>query len=664
LEALEGRDLPSTLTVTNLNDSGPGSLRGQVAAAQSGDTINFASGLHGTITLTSGEILLSKTLTISAPGPGLLTVSGNEASRVFEVSVNQTVSISGLIIAWGWAYNTRIDGSGVVYGEGGAVYVNAGANLAMTNCAVQNSLADALSDFRTVRGFGGGIFSAGTLRLVSCTLDRNDAGSSSAFFGQACAGGGLYISSGSATVTGCTFSGNSAASGGQAGGGAIFINSGALSVTGSTFSGNSASASGGGAYASGGALDNGSGVPNPAGSFSVLSSTFTGNTATAPDGSSHAQGGAVFNSASNNPGLTSCTFSGNVTSAGGSGNSLGGAIFNNGNLTTASSTFSDNSATLTGSSGFAEGGALYSSIGGLGVTDCTLWHNSAVGPYASDQPYGGGINVASGSLVATFCTLAGNNVTASATSTPSAGGGVFAAPGNTLVDTIVAGNTLTNPAGTGPSDVYVGSGTLNQTSSAYNLIGIGGSGGLTNGTNGNRVGVGNASLGSIGSHGGPTTTIPLLAGSPALNTGSAVSFYPADQRGVIRAGGINIGAYQATPSSFAFPGLALVGSVGTSLPFTLAAQDSLGQPAVGYTGTVQFSSTDSRANLPGNSTFTLADGGQRAFSATFHTPGAQTLRASDTVHAARPGRPRPTSPAPPRPGSPRPAPPSMASRSP
>jgi hypothetical protein len=55
LEVLEDRDVPSTLTVTNNLDSGAGSLRAQIGAAQPGDTLNFAPSLNGqTITLTSG----------------------------------------------------------------------------------------------------------------------------------------------------------------------------------------------------------------------------------------------------------------------------------------------------------------------------------------------------------------------------------------------------------------------------------------------------------------------------------------------------------------------------------------------------------------------------------------------------------------------------------
>src|SRR5262249_13635348 len=90
LEALEARALPSTLTVLNALDSGAGSLRDAIKNANSGDTIVFASGLNGqTITLTSGELAISKSLDIEGSGAGLLAISGNHASRIFDISQNQ-----------------------------------------------------------------------------------------------------------------------------------------------------------------------------------------------------------------------------------------------------------------------------------------------------------------------------------------------------------------------------------------------------------------------------------------------------------------------------------------------------------------------------------------------------------------------------------------------
>src|SRR5262245_33355104 len=102
LEALEGRLVPSTLTVLNNADSGPRSLRATSAAAASGDTIVFSNALAGrTITLTSGQLAINKDLDIEGLGAGRLTVSGNDAGRVFSVGAGSTVTLARLTIAHG-----------------------------------------------------------------------------------------------------------------------------------------------------------------------------------------------------------------------------------------------------------------------------------------------------------------------------------------------------------------------------------------------------------------------------------------------------------------------------------------------------------------------------------------------------------------------------------
>ena len=100
LDILEDRTLPSTFTVTNLLDTGPGSLRAAVAAANANpgaDDIDFAT--TGTIALTSGEMDITDSLTINGPGLNSLTVSGNHISRVFGLAGNPTVSIADLMVA-------------------------------------------------------------------------------------------------------------------------------------------------------------------------------------------------------------------------------------------------------------------------------------------------------------------------------------------------------------------------------------------------------------------------------------------------------------------------------------------------------------------------------------------------------------------------------------
>src|SRR4051812_19914742 len=74
------------ITVTDTNDSGPGSLRQALADAHDGDLISFAPGLHGqTITLTTAELVIDKSITINGPGTNLLGVyrSSQTSFRIF-----------------------------------------------------------------------------------------------------------------------------------------------------------------------------------------------------------------------------------------------------------------------------------------------------------------------------------------------------------------------------------------------------------------------------------------------------------------------------------------------------------------------------------------------------------------------------------------------------
>src|SRR5262249_51218379 len=115
LLALEDRTLPSTLTVLSAADSGPGSLRAIIAEAQNGDQIDFDPTLHGqTITLTNGELALTKNLDIEGPGADRLAISGNHQSRVFDVSGGANVTIAGLTITDGLAAGSPGSGGGVL----------------------------------------------------------------------------------------------------------------------------------------------------------------------------------------------------------------------------------------------------------------------------------------------------------------------------------------------------------------------------------------------------------------------------------------------------------------------------------------------------------------------------------------------------------------------
>jgi hypothetical protein len=142
----------------------------------------------------------------------------------------------------------------------------------------------------------------------------------------------------------------------------------------------------------------------------------------------------------------------------------------------------------------------------------------------------------------------------------------------------------------------------------------------------------NPMLAPLGNYGGPTQTMALLPGSPALNAGDLNQLGSPDQRGVVRTGGVNIGAYQASVSAFV---LTAPDTVTAGMPFavTVTAVDVFAQLAVGYTGTVTFSTTDPDPNvvLPPDYPFTLADQGRHTFLAGFTlvTAGDQTLTVTD-----------------------------------
>ena len=82
-----------SLTVINTNDSGEGSLRYVIENARGGSTITFDSGLiqyPATITLTTGEIVIDKNLTIVGPGVENLTISGGMVEFITIVNGTNT----------------------------------------------------------------------------------------------------------------------------------------------------------------------------------------------------------------------------------------------------------------------------------------------------------------------------------------------------------------------------------------------------------------------------------------------------------------------------------------------------------------------------------------------------------------------------------------------
>jgi hypothetical protein len=237
----------NTNTVTTLADGGPGSLRDAITNnSAAGDTINFDAGLTGgTITLTSGELVIDHTLTIVGPGfigPAAisLTVSGF-TSRVFNISAGATVAISGLTISGGMvkgADGTGANPNGEAASGGGILTAG---TLTLMNCKVANNKAIGGNGFggggQGGRGWGGGICNTaivGSITLVNCQVANNvvrsgDFAAATTDFAGA-RGGGIF-SFAALALTNCTLNnnmaqgGNTAAftSGGPGYGGGIFL---------------------------------------------------------------------------------------------------------------------------------------------------------------------------------------------------------------------------------------------------------------------------------------------------------------------------------------------------------------------------------------------------------------------------------------------------------
>ncbi len=353
---------------------------------------------------------------------------------------------------------------------------------------------------------------------------------------------------------------------------------GTLTVTACTFTG--------GFGTSGGAIDN-------TGVLTVTDSTFAGNFADAFGGALQNDGTAT---------ISDSTFSSN------SSNDGGGAIMNRFHLTVSGCTFNGNSVGAIG-----RGGAIMNYFATATITNSTFVNNSAVLGGALDNYYSTASHGASPAIA---------NLT-DLTITGSSGGGIDN-EGDitgylTLINSLIAGNSGGDMVG-----------LVNPFGSTNNLIGDGSqASGISNGSSGNQVGTStnpiNAKLGTLASNGGPTQTVALLAGSPALNGGSGAATTDTDQRGVPRGHMMDIGAYQATATQLAVAGFPTPTAPGASHAFTVNVVDTFGQLALDFNGPVAFSSSDPSAVLPTGQSLA---GGQGTFNATLGTPGVQSITAS------------------------------------
>jgi len=332
----------ATITVTNTNDSGPGSLRQALTIANDGDTIIFA--VTGTITLTSGGLVIDKSVTISGPGANRLAIDGNQAQGqcVLGVFPGKTVTISGLTVTNG--------GYGICNGE---------ATLTVSNCVVSGNASGGLANNDS--NYGGAV----SLTIANSIISDNSGPGvvNEAHHGPAngdpwqhtarhsapkrtegsgfsltivdstvsgSSGVGVYNTSyGSATTTilNSTLTGNYA--GPEWGGGGGISTSGfegftQVTVSNSTISGNSVDGGGGG-------------IASDYSGVSIVNSTISGNSAYGAGGIGGSNSGIT---------VVNSTITGNSAEVSGGGISIA-----NGSLHVANSTFSGNSA--------VSGGGIY-----------------------------------------------------------------------------------------------------------------------------------------------------------------------------------------------------------------------------------------------------------------------------------------------------------------
>jgi hypothetical protein len=500
LEALEDRTVPSTLTVTNNSDTGvvgDGSLRGEIAAAQSGDTVTFDPSLAGqTIALTGGELAISKSLDIEGPGADQLTISGNDASRVFDISGGVTVTIAGMTITDGLA-----DGSSPVLASTGGGILNFGSLTLSNDVLSDNQAVGDPSKSPTGRpggALGGAVANLGSADL---TVRRSDFVGNQALGADGSSGtsagnaqGGAITSFATASVTDSRFAFNVARAGsGESGsldatgtGGGIH-NTGALTVTGSTFShnraigGNDSSGAVRPGLGAGGAIQ--SGGPTGAGAVLVVSaSTFDHNQAIGGSGN---QGGAIggtpgpddafgggLHLSGGTATISGCTIEHNaaIAGAGGAGQNgglaFGGGMdadnaFNHGMIATVSNCTIDHNAALGGqggpggNGGDGWGGGLADVLGAtLNVSGSTVDHNLAIGGEGGSGGNGGnglGGGIYEDSLSTLTLKVAtvehnralGGDAGAGGSDGQGIGGGLYVAPGGVAcadVLTVIAHN--------------------------------------------------------------------------------------------------------------------------------------------------------------------------------------------------------------------------------
>jgi hypothetical protein len=493
------------VTVSNCEDSGAGSLRDAFLNAVSGDVIDLTSLDCSTITLNTGLSTSVDDLTLTGPGADLLAIDGNNASRIIEHLGYGMLTIDGLTIRNGsYVYS----GPGIYGGLAPGACVLSKKSVTITGSVIDHCGASGWSVF------GGAVNALGALYMIDSTVSGTTSTAEATEISATVYGGAVYAAA--AYVTGSTVDGaeiiasSTSAFSGMLGGG-IFGFYGVI-LDHSRVSGVTAHVSGAKiAYAKG------AGVASP-NTIIMTSSTVSGNSVHGTPGVG-ASGPYVYTSAIGGGGVYIMTIPRSST--------YPSSITN--------STISNNSAICDGDIGqYTVGGG-----GGLGTwtTKPVTITNSTISGNTTDT-HGGGLYTRNmGSLVLANSTVTDN--------TAPDGAGIDDNGSQSPYDlvtnsSIVAGNNL--PGGTPLAEIV----TVHSITGANNLVGS-----ANVALPGDTLG-GDPLLAPLADNGGPTLTHALLAGSPAIDTGSNLASLTSDQRGdgYVRVSGAaaDIGAFESQPA--------------------------------------------------------------------------------------------------------------------
>ena len=549
-----------------------------------GGVVSF--GCSGTITLTQA-ITVSTNVALTGVG-AMVTISGNDQTRLFNVSPGVELALASLQITRGLA------------SYGGAIS-NESGRLVLDGVAIVSN--NAMSTGEGSPGVGGAIYSRGGIVIVSgCVFTSNVAFSSNARSrAQSASGGAICMEGGTLQIVNCLFQDNWARGG----------NGAPDSQT--AFFGLGADAFGGAIYSSGtGAVQRCQFLHDGA-SGGLGAAGWIGHSAGFLGGS--VNGAVLYNAGMLY--LSECTFMNNVATGGsggqgwdafdytpgpgGAGGSMAGAvIFNQGWLSLVNCTFANNAGSggnggsggsnntdrmvpggNGGSGGLAAGGAIFNSAAAF-LTNCTVVSHALVGGAGSSGGRGGtcpsafcfppprpgtaggaggnggtaagaGLYTAGGTSVVVHCTFDGNAVSAGTYGFggPGGGEGSRTAPfGTNGIPGASPGGALSVAGGNVRAANSIFSRSEGSTNCSGPLIDLGvnicsdQSACFTNAVSMKNQ---DAGLQSLADNGGWTMTAALLATSPALNRGSDAFAAATDQRAVKRPQGkfCDVGAYEA-----------------------------------------------------------------------------------------------------------------------